>query len=376
MSTVVVPLWALEIGTAPFLIGIALGARAALSIPFSIHGGALMDRLGPRRIMIASGAGVALLTPLYPILPWIEALIVLQLAVGFFQGFAWMGAQTQISLMTRSDPSVIGRFTFVATLGNFIGPLATGIAWDRLGPAGAFALIAIAGVGIVIAGLLLPRDRGAAAEGDTAVRPRDLLPRLRDYTEAFRMTMIPAVGFVVVASFLMTSIYGARHSFYTVYLEGIGFSGTLIGVLFAGGSLAASSAGLLTGPARRLFPANWVLLIVITIAALGIAVTPLFTEFGSLFALALFWGVGGGLAFPLTLYVLSRTVGPEHQGMSIGIRTTVNRTAGFLTPVIMGALAQAAGLMTSLFVVGGVLLVCLGLMALWLMRAPHLRVRD
>ena len=92
MSTVVVPLWALEIGTAPFLIGIALGARAALSIPFSIHGGALMDRLGPRRIMIASGAGVALLTPLYPILPWIEALIVLQLAVGFFQGFAWMGA--------------------------------------------------------------------------------------------------------------------------------------------------------------------------------------------------------------------------------------------------------------------------------------------
>ena len=54
MMTVAVPLWALEIGATPFMIGLVLGARAALSVVLSIPGGALMDRLGINRIAAAA----------------------------------------------------------------------------------------------------------------------------------------------------------------------------------------------------------------------------------------------------------------------------------------------------------------------------------
>ena len=46
MASVVVPLWAIEIGTPPVLMGLALGARSLLLVFFSIHGGALIGRLG------------------------------------------------------------------------------------------------------------------------------------------------------------------------------------------------------------------------------------------------------------------------------------------------------------------------------------------
>ena len=56
MASVVVPLWAVEIGTPPVLLGLALGARSLLLVFFSIHGGALIDRLGTRRMsLLAEG---------------------------------------------------------------------------------------------------------------------------------------------------------------------------------------------------------------------------------------------------------------------------------------------------------------------------------
>ncbi len=374
MTTVAVPLWAIELGAPPFLIGLAVGSRALLSVLFSIHGGALMDRFGARRIMIVSALVIITVGPLYPFMPWIEAVIGLNLILGFMQGLAWMGAQTRISHLTRDDPAIIGRFASVTTMGNFIGPLAVGLAWDFIGPLGAFGLVGLCGVGILIAATMLPTDTPATDAGQGALR--DLLPRLRDYTEALRMTMRPAIGFVVAASFLMTTIYGIRHSFYTVYLENIGLSGTLIGVLFAAGSLSASLFGLAVAPSRRILPANWVLLGAITIAVIGITVTPLLTEFGPLLAVALFWGVGGGLAFPLTLYILSRIVTPDQQGIAVGIRTTVNRAAGFIIPLVMGAIAQAFDLQTSFLVSGGAITIGLVILAVWLARSPALLVRH
>ncbi|NQU72952.1 MAG: MFS transporter [Rhodospirillales bacterium] len=374
MSTVAVPLWSLELGAPPFLIGLAVGARALLSVLFSIHGGALMDRLGARRIMIVSALTIVLVGPLYPFMSSIEAVIGLQVILGFSQGLAWMGAQTHISHMTRDDPAIIGRFAFVTTSGNFLGPLVVGLAWDFVGPVGAFSLIGLCGLGIATASFMLPADPPPQKAGGNTLR--DLMPRMRDYVEAFRMTMMPAIGFVVLASFLMTTIYGVRHSFYTVYLDSIGLSGTLIGALFAAGSLTASIFGLAVAPSRRFLPANWVLLGAIALSTIAISATPLMTGFDPLLAVALFWGIGGGLAFPLTLYILSRIVSPDQQGIAVGIRTTVNRASGLIIPMIMGAIAQAFDIQTSFLVTGGAVLVGIAILAFWLARSPSLLVRH
>src|ERR1700759_4119301 len=66
MASLVVPLWAIQhLNATPIWVGIAVGARSFMPLLFSIHGGALMDRLGTRRVMVWC-AGITLVTfPLY-----------------------------------------------------------------------------------------------------------------------------------------------------------------------------------------------------------------------------------------------------------------------------------------------------------------------
>ena len=361
MSSVVVPLWAVDIGTPPVLMGLALGARSLLLVFFSIHGGALIDRLGTRKMSILSAGAAAIVAPLYPVLPTVAALIALQLILGFAQGIAWMSAQTRIALLAKGDSTIIGRFTFVSTLGNVIGPPLAGAAWDLFGATGAFAVIGISAAAGFLAAFAFPK--GAASGNGQGIGVREIVPRGRDYVEAFRLTLTPAIGFVVACSFLMTAVYNVRHSFYTVYLDTVGFNGTEIGILFGTGSLIASASGLGVGQLSRRVPARRLLLITVTGAAIGISATPLFQDFFALLALACFWGINGGLSFPLILHVLARSVGPEQQGMSVGIRTSVNRSAGFGVPLAMGALIGVTSMLGAFLALGGALVASVGVIA-------------
>ena len=56
MMNIVVPLWALALDPTPLTLGLILGARSFLPLLLAIHGGALMDRIGTRRVICSSPA--------------------------------------------------------------------------------------------------------------------------------------------------------------------------------------------------------------------------------------------------------------------------------------------------------------------------------
>ena len=368
MMTVAVPLWALDIGATPFMIGLVLGARAALSAVLSIPGGALMDRLGVNRIAAAAAIATALLIPLYPAFPSVAVLIVLQLLTGFAQALVWMAAQAHIGRINRDDPGLMGRFSFVSTSGNLVAPVLCGTAWDAFGPVGAFSLIGAWGVATLVVIAFLPKDVRPDVrpnEPPSGSRPRGSW--FGDYRDAVAMIRVPAVAFVVACSFLMTCVHALRHSFYPVYLESLDFSGTTIGVLVAVGSVVAGLSGLTAGPVSRRVRPNLLLVVAIGIAAVCLSSVVLFRDFWDLVGIAAGWGVVSGIAFPLMLYVLARSANAERQGISVGIRTTVNRLAGFIIPVAMGAAVDGFGLQTGFFVFGAVILSALGFTAIRLM---------
>ena len=362
MTTVAVPLWALDIGATPLMIGLVLGARAALSVVLSIPGGALMDRLGINRIAAAAAVATAMLFPLYPALPSVAALILLQLLTGFAQALVWMAAQAHIGRINRDDPGLMGRFSFVSTSGNLVAPVLCGTAWDAFGPIGAFSLIGAWGLATLVVIGLLPRD---VRRDDTPGEARRSW--LGDYREALGMIVVPAVAFVVACSFLMTCVHALRHSFYPVYLESLDFGGATIGVLVAVGSVVAGLSGLAAGPVSRRVRPNILLVATVGTAAALLSSVVLFREFWQLLGIATGWGVASGIAFPLMLYVLARSVNAERQGMSVGIRSTVNRLAGFVVPVAIGAAVEGFGLEIAFFAFGAVMLTALGLIALRLM---------
>lgn len=342
MTLVIVPLWALELGASATLIGIAAGARSLLPFLFSIHGGALLDRLGVRRVMVFCAAASCGLALLYPVVPLIGALIAFQVIAGFLQTMGWIGAQTQIGQLTGGQATYMGRFTFVSTIANFFTPPLAGLAWDLAGAWGAFgAISAWAGL-LWISAAAMPVPAGATIQSGP-LRWRDLLPTLTDYRKAIRLAAAPAVGFVVLCSFLMNATISMRFAFLPVYLSAAGYEGAAIGLFIGAAFLIGAPVALAAGPATRALRPQRLLLGLIVLAAIGIGATPAFTGIAGLMFLTALFGIAAGL------------------GRSIGLRTTANRFSSLMIPILMGLLVDILGLaagfmLTAGLVIGGVLL--------------------
>jgi MFS family permease len=366
MMTLIVPLWALDIGASAFWIGMAIALRALLAMVFSIQTGAVMDRLGARRVSIALGLTGAALVPLYPLVPSVGGILALQIIVGFLHLTCWIGAQALVGRMTKGAPEMMGRFSFLATLGNFLGPLLAGLAWQHLGPWGAFAMVSIWSLAFVLTVAIVPRsvDTGAAEKATM----QDLIPRWAHYAAGFGMLKVPMVAYVIVVSAVLAGTYAMRHTFLAVYLESIEFSGGEIGFVVGSIALAGSVAGLAVGRLSRWMAPHWLVLIGTALATATFCLAPLFTGFWSLWAIACATGVCSGTAFPMILSVLTRSAGTEQQGLSVGLRATMNRTASLTVPVVMGAIVGATTLATGFFVMGAIIIGIVGIMAIFLVR--------
>jgi MFS family permease len=359
MATILLPLWMLQLGATATDIGIAAGCRSALSLFLSIHGGILIDRLGGRTVMLWSALTAVLLAPLHPLAVWIPLLTLLQLPLGLSHATVWIGAQTQINVLTSGDPRHVSRFTFLSTSGNFIAPLIAGAAWDVYGAFTAWAIL------MLLAVIALPMDRAAT----DAARPslRALAPRLSDYATAFRMVHDPAVAFTIACSALAGVLFAVRNSFVPVYLDSIALSGTTIGVIMGASALVGSPAGLTIPFFLRFMKTRTFIVVVLAIATIAISATPLTADFSTILALTCIYGAGIGMTFPTLISFLSRSIGRDQQGMSAGLRVTANRCSALSVPIMMGAIADAWNLVASFLVIGAGTLIAL-VPIVWLTR--------
>ena len=378
VASIVVSLWLLEMKTPPYLIGIVIGSRHALTLVLSIHGGALMDRLGTRRVMVCFGI-ISVIAPLvFPLSPWIPGLIVLQMVAGLSDSMGWIGAQALSGSAMKANPVYIGRMSFAARVGGFLGPWMIGVVWDRFGIWPSFIAMSVWSVIGLVSVLLLP-----AAETDPAPRPgmrvrlRDLMPRLTDYVAACRLGVIPAIALVLFVTTVRVGGTGVQNSFYVVYLKGIGIDGSAIGALLGAANFCASVGSIGIGPlARRIHP-HWLVVIIVTMTVLTIAATPFL--FGVYALLLLVIGLRGlflGISQPLEIAITSQALGADMQGTGAGLRTTANRLANTVVPMIMGGAADFVGIENSFLVMGAILLAIMAVAVWYVRRNPALGRHD
>lgn len=366
MSHVVMPLWALELGASPLLVGLLVASRQALPVLLSIHGGALLDRFGPRGVVMALGVAGAAATALFPVAPLLWAALLLQLVAGFAEATSWIGAQTAAGALLEGRPVYAGRMTAAARLGGFLGPWLVGVAWVGWGPPGAFAFFALWSLGGAAAASFLPRRPGAAA----APRPRaDVLPRVSDYRDTLRMLALAAVAFVIAATFLRQTASGIQASFYAVWLREIGLTADRIGLLVGIGNIVSASTALTVGPLTRRIAGHWLLILAVGAAIAGIAVTPLLEGFAALALAMAARGAGQGLNLPLMMVIAARAVAPGLLGRVTALRISFNRLGNVVFPVAMGGLAEVVGLERAFYAVGAGGALLLLALSVWALRA-------
>jgi MFS family permease len=179
-----------------------------------------------------------------------------------------------------------------------------------------------------------------------------LRPRFTDFKKAAFLCTIPAIAFVLMATFLRLSTYAIRSSYYPVYLKGIGFPAFSIGLLSSVNSLASSFSALCTGRLSRHIEPSRLLLLALCLAVVPLALTPAFSSFSHLLALSALWGTGIGITLPLLLSILANATRPELRGLSVGLRTATNRFTLSVVPIFLGTLIQGLGLSTGFYVIG------------------------
>jgi MFS family permease len=381
ISSIIVPLWALHLGVSPGIIGVLLGIRHLPGLLFAIHGGVLLDRLGARPVMIAF-AGFAVVVPLlFPVMPWVWAMMILQMVWGFSTTMTWMGAQTCVSQMMRGSTRHAARLSVSVRLGMLFGPPIAGWSWDTWGAWGGFGAISLWAVGLMISCLLIPKLGFDEQQPVRRFRIGDLVPRGTDYLSSLRMMTIPAIAICVYLSAIRIASYGVQESFYIVYLKEIGLSGENIGLLAGTGhSLLGAVGALMLGLAPQIVSIRrqlYLFLITVIFAIVLISISPLLVDFWPLFAAITLRGLLLGFNQPLMISVMAGASPPSVQGQTVGLRTTANRAAATLVPVAMGGLIELIGLAESFYVMGGLMvLACLWVWILMLRAVARGELAD
>ena len=367
LLNIVVPLWAVLQGASPAEIGGLVSARSLLTFFLAIHGGALMDRLGTRRVMLFFTAMTGLLAAVYPVLPWLPVMLVLQMMIGFASNMTWIGAQTMIALVTGGDPGRIGTFSFYSRVGTVCAPLLMGLLWDHAGPDIAFLGITAWSACMFVAVSRIENPQKASSIIGK-ISWRDLLPKLSDYTGSIKLLVLPAVAFTLAISFTRHATNAAESSFLIVYLKGLGYTGTLIGSLFSFAEIfnGLGSLGVRFLPRRAI---AWLMIGFTASSILLLALTPLlgglFLLLGAAHAVR---RLSEGIVQPLMFALQARAVPRDVQGSIVGLRVTNNRLASIVTPLLMGYVVQFFGLEAGFYIIGALLLTGCGYLALTVAR--------
>jgi MFS family permease len=377
-----IPLFGLSLGMSAGEIGMLVGGRSFLAVFLSIHVGVLMDRFGTRRVTVFFVWTAMALAPIFPLVPWFWPLLLLQVVNGGALMFAWSGLQTLIAQLAEGEAEHIGRFSFFARIGSTIAPIIVGAAWDWGGAWPSYLLGVAWGAVLTVALLRAPEAEIVGADGRTPRRParfraRDALPRLPDYLHCFALMAIPAVATTMAIIFLRTATNGVQSSLYVVYLNGVGLTGTSIGMLFAAIEVTSGLGSLFAGRAMRLGDPQRTMLSGTVLSIMLICLTPFL---GGIFLLLLLAqaarGWLQGVVQPVMFSVQAKAVGRYRQGSVVGLRQTMNRLAAIVIPPAMGAIADRWGAGESFVILGTLLLLLSAPVALITRHAARLEKAE
>ena len=371
MTSVAVPWLVLETTGSAVLVGLTGAAIAIGWVVPAILGGPLVDRLGLRRISVASDIASCAAVIAIPLLQLLGALefwhiILLVLLLSSFNAQGQTGRFALIPpLASRASMSLERANSAdraIARAGQLIGPVLAGVLIAVIGPsnvlfldAGTFALSALfVAVGIPSGAVA----RAAVAEPTTSTYGTDLSQGLR-FVAGNRL-ILSMMLLALVGNFfdvpLLTVVL-------PVYAEQIFGSPTSLGLMLGSFAAGAMVGTILFGaigrglPRRRLFLWGWLLAVLISYGALA-AQVPL--------AAIVLSGIVGGLVAgpinPILETVVQENTPPELMGRVFGVFIALAQAGIPFGAAIAGLVIEGAGLIPTIATVGALYVVVVALM--------------
>jgi MFS family permease len=333
-SRLAVPLFAVDQGATPFIVGTVVALYAALPAVLALPAGRLTDRLGFKIPMLfgSSGVFVGLSMPfLWP------SLTTLYFSASLL-GLSFMVFQLATQTLTGAiaEPAERARNFSLLSIGlasaNFTGPLFAGVLIDHVGHSHTFLVLALPLIGAIAISAL-----GSRWIPDVHARSAALRSGVLD------LLKIKELRTTLIASGIVSSAWDVYQFIMPIYGRSLGLSATAIGVVLSAFAVAIIVVRALlplavrrTGEAQMLTYAMFV-----SCAAFGLF--PLFQSALPLAAVSFLLGVGCGVGQPLSLTLVYNASPKGRAGEAAGMRITVNQVTHFAIPLVFGAIGSVAG---------------------------------
>ena len=334
--SVLVPLYGVDVGASPFVIGVIVSTTHLLPLLLAINAGRLVDSKGSGNLLLVGAIGLSLAPLLLVFWPSLPLLVVAQMLAGLFHMISTVASQAFVSNLPGNRQSNVGIFTAILSVGQLIGPLVAGGILDYMGFRAAFSVVSgSAMVNVAVAAWLRRSSAGRPSISLTAAGTTRVIRR---------NVQAPGVQIAILASCAIFAGMTVYQTFLPVLLSSHGASATLIGSLFSVRSLAA----VLVRPAMplvvRAFGGQYrTLVLMLVFVAVGTGLSGSITALLPLTALALLVGVGMGVGVPLSIVAIASSVDRSELGLLLGLRLFTNRLAQLASTLGVGALIGIAG---------------------------------
>lgn len=343
-----VPLRARELGASFEVIGLIVGAGAALPAVLSVTTGAAIDRLGPRRSFVLGTAATGVLAACSVFVTNYWWFLALQPVLGLARNLGWLASQAYVTGVGTEQQrhGIAGRFAFFTSAGQMAAPVMIGAVAQLTGFRWAFLfLAAYSAVFAAIGWLLPPVARASRAPGER--------PPATGLQSAIALLKQRPIQVMLLLSSLRLWITWIYTAFIPIYLVDNGAPPAAVGTVLATygvvGALVAPTSGFWT---RFANPAT-----VATLAmgggALALLLAPHLVTMPLVYLAPALIGISQGLSLPVILMIVGTSAPPGKRGVALGLRATMNQTTAAAGPILVGALISASGVVVG-FTTGAV----------------------
>jgi predicted MFS family arabinose efflux permease len=330
---------ALDIGMPASSLGLLAAAFAIAPVVFALSIGRLIDRYGEARFLLGASVMLSVASCGLAFVGSALGLLVLLAALGLAQLVFVVANQTAVSNRTAADDyeGQFGHLSFVASLGQLIGPAAAGLIAGSGSPEGTSQALLF---GAALALLALPIGftmrridrRPAPTAASQSVPGPTVLQILRQ--PGMRAAMLTSMTVVSAMDLLV------------VYLPALGeergVSPATIGALLAVRAGSSMASRFLLGRLIRWLGRDRLLigsLVVAAVAVISLAFLPL----PAMFAAMVVAGWTLGVCQPMTMSWVAARATPGSRGTAMSVRLLGNRVAQVAIPLAAGAVGAVTG---------------------------------
>lgn len=344
----VVSLYANDLGTPVWLIGILVSSGSLFPMILALTIGKWLDRYGARKVIIIGGIGMflALLFPVF--YANIIGLFISQLFVGLCFVSMLVSFQKTTGNLSGDRDQLVMWLSLTGAIGELLGPLMSGFSYEHYGFETTYSIAAFLTLLTIVKVSLLKKDIWQSGAG-LGKKQSNFMSSLKLLKQKNLRKAFIASGIAIYSKDLFVS-------FFPVYGVSIGLNASTIGVILGLSAGAALLVKILQYQLVKQFGRKSVLFYTLLLSGVSLAMLPFFHLLIPVILLSILMGAGLSLSQPLSLIYTLNYSAKDRQGEILGMRLTFNRGAQFIAPIFFGAIGGIAGLFP-LFLSNGIFLI-------------------